>query len=70
MILFPLDKYPGVEYSTLFSTWLHQFAFPPAVHQVPFSLYPPQDVCLFGAGHADGGEVLSHCGSDLHFSGG
>ena len=36
----------------------------------PFLYILPKPVCLFGAGHADGYEVLSHCGSDLHCSGG
>ena len=84
MILFPLDKYPGVELLDnmmffffffeepphCFPQWLHQSTFPPTVQEGSvFSTPSPAFVsCPFDDGHSDGCEVLSHCGFDLHFS--
>ena len=51
--------------------WLYQFIFPPAMQECSF--YSASSltfiVCrLFGDGHSDWCEVLSHCSFDLHFS--
>lgn len=41
------------------------------VYQVSFCPHPCQHLLLvvFDNGHSDKGEVISHCGFDLHFSG-
>ena len=58
------------EMDTLFAKWLHNFTFPQALYEGPnFCMSSPTLAicCLFDDGHPDGGEVLSHCDSDLHF---
>jgi len=49
--------------------WLHQFAFPPTVHEgSPFSAFSPTLVVsgFFENSHFNWCEVTSHCGCDLH----
>ena len=49
--------------------WLYQFTFPPTVYQASlFSTSLPAFIsCLFGNRCPNKCEVISHCGSDLHF---
>ena len=50
--------------------WLHQLTFPAAVHKACLSSASSPVLvisCLFGAGHSDRCEVVSHCGFGLHF---
>ena len=51
--------------------WLYEFAFPPTVQEHSlFSTPSPAFIFyrLFGDGHSDQCEVISHCSFDLHFS--
>ena len=54
-----------------FPQWLHQFTFPPTMHEGSlFSTSSPTFVIcvVFDDSHSDRYEVISHCGFDLHFS--
>ena len=56
---------------TVFHSGCYQFTFPPAMQEGSlFSTPSPAFiVCrLFGDGHSDWYEVVSHCTFDLHFS--
>ena len=51
--------------------WLYQFTFPPTVQEHSlFSTPSPAFIAcrLFGDGHSDQYEVISHCSFDLYFS--
>ena len=76
-IIFPLDEYPEVgflghmvalfEIFILFSTVAAPICIPTnSVQGFPF-LHSLANTCLFDDSLLDKCEVLSHCGSDLHF---
>ena len=49
---------------TLFPQWLHQSAFPPTVHEVPFSPQPRPHLVVCGFiddSHSDRCELRPHC---------